>query len=758
LAVDASASNAAAGATTFVDALNVAENLAVSMYGAANITGLLTLNVGANSSTFPTGRGTAGQVLQTNGAGALTWATAGGSDPLTIKGTNTNTPSTTNTAMTFFTGRTSAGALNTNQTVADIAFENGVAAGGFKHYITTTHNAVASSNLNSMRFYMNDSATAAGSSTPGTGNKKVFEINALGTSVLGKQFIGTIADPGTLVGSTNGALQLYGTTANAAGAHLQATTSQDIYPTYQLYNSAHGNIQQCFDCYIHSDGTSKLSTTASAYKLAKATNDLVFSVDSATGNVAAGASTFANVLTLLDSGVVRVGPTATYYDLPVTRGANGQFLKTDGAGAATWATASGTGDVVGPASSVSGQLPFFSSTSGKLLSNAKVLYSISANSWSDSYELSLQPPPAGGAKEYSNTAIRLGNSAALTTSEHSTTDMDRVESRLELNYSDNNANSPNINTTGSVKLVSSGSVDISGDNASLSLERTFPGTRGNTLRGTNKITLNAPSISSEFDNLAYSLTFPYAAPASKQILQSDASGNLSWINTPSGGSGGGDVVGPASAVNSSFPIYSGTTGKILTTSFFRKVNVNEYQFFADGVNAPRIIVNNQAGTNFGILGYSRLMLGNTGTAYEGIGINSPTAGITSSYELYLPPAGPAANQILQSDASGNLSWKDNPAASGFQELPALNIDWDSATSFYKSISANTTFTFSNQSDGDMVVLTVYNSSAGVLTTTFPAAKWINGVADNVVSPLSYSVYTIMRVKGVNIILSVVNIK
>jgi len=36
-----------------------------------------------------------------------------------------------------------------------------------------------------MRFYINDSATAAGSSAPATGNKKSFEINALGSNTVG---------------------------------------------------------------------------------------------------------------------------------------------------------------------------------------------------------------------------------------------------------------------------------------------------------------------------------------------------------------------------------------------------------------------------------------------------------------------------------------------------------------------------------------------------------------------------------------------
>jgi hypothetical protein len=53
--------------------------------------------------------------------------------------------------------------------------------------------------------------------------------------------------------------------------------------------------------------------------------------------------------------------------LPPTEGTAGQFLSTDGAGNWDWSTPTGSGDVVGPASSVDADVALFDGTSGKLL-------------------------------------------------------------------------------------------------------------------------------------------------------------------------------------------------------------------------------------------------------------------------------------------------------------------------------------------------------------------------------------------------------
>lgn len=81
-------------------------------------------------------------------------------------GANTNAVSAPIAAVEFQTGRNSAGALIAGQTSADTVFE--YAAGGFRDFISTRH---SSGTGNAMLFYTNNSATAGGSSAPGTGNQ-----------------------------------------------------------------------------------------------------------------------------------------------------------------------------------------------------------------------------------------------------------------------------------------------------------------------------------------------------------------------------------------------------------------------------------------------------------------------------------------------------------------------------------------------------------------------------------------------------------
>ena len=58
------------------------------------------------------------------------------------------------------------------------------------------------------------------------------------------------------------------------------------------------------------------------------------------------------------------------YGWPGADGSSGQYLSTDGAGALSWSTASGTGDVVGPASATDDALARYDGTTGKLIQNS----------------------------------------------------------------------------------------------------------------------------------------------------------------------------------------------------------------------------------------------------------------------------------------------------------------------------------------------------------------------------------------------------
>jgi len=84
------------------------------------------------------------------------------------------------------------------------------------------------------------------------------------------------------------------------------------------------------------------------------------------------------------------------------------------------------------------------------------------------------------------------------------------------------------------------------------------------------ITLEGPAHSSGAD---YTLKFPSPAPSNQQILQSDGSGVLSWINTPSSGGGGAvDSVNTTDGTYIDLTPNSATTGAVTVTADLSAAN------------------------------------------------------------------------------------------------------------------------------------------------------------------------------------------
>ena len=64
-----------------------------------------------------------------------------------------------------------------------------------------------------------------------------------------------------------------------------------------------------------------------------------------------------------------------------------------------------------------------------------------------------------------------------------------------------------------------------------------------------------------------------------------------------------------------------------------------------------------------------------------------------------------------------------------QVVPALDIDWRGASTFSKTISANSVFTFSNVIDGKTLIVILKNTSGAPVSVTLPATvKWPDGSA------------------------------
>jgi hypothetical protein len=74
-------------------------------------------------------------------------------------------------------------------------------------------------------------------------------------------------------------------------------------------------------------------------------------------------------------------------------------------------------------------------------------------------------------------------------------------------------------------------------------------------------------------------------------------------------------------------------------------------------------------------------------------------------------------------------------------IPASNVDWSASNSFYKALSANTTLTFSNAQDGQVITVTLLNTASNY-TVTWPTITWAGGTAPTMVTGANYEVFTI----------------
>ena len=143
----------------------------LNVSGTTNLGGQTTLTNSSNTGTL----GVAGQTTLTNSSNTGTLGVAGQTT------TSSNLGLFTNSFAAQFEirgGANNLGNLGSNL----ISFQYGP-DGGYRHFITTRHNGVASVNTNSVDFWLNNTNTAGGSSTAGVGNVNAMSVTAAGVGI-----------------------------------------------------------------------------------------------------------------------------------------------------------------------------------------------------------------------------------------------------------------------------------------------------------------------------------------------------------------------------------------------------------------------------------------------------------------------------------------------------------------------------------------------------------------------------------------------
>ncbi len=81
-------------------------------------------------------------------------------------------------------------------------------------------------------------------------------------------------------------------------------------------------------------------------------------------------------------------------------------------------------------------------------------------------------------------------------------------------------------------------------------------------------------------------------------------------------------------------------------------------------------------------------------------------------------------------------------------ISVLDIDWQDNDTLYKTITANSAFTFSNAVNGKTIVVIIENSSGADVDATFPAGIKYSGDFTNTVTANTYSVFTFVQSNGI----------
>ena len=157
--------------------------------------------------------------------------------------------------------------------------------------------------------------------------------------------------------------------------------------------------------------------------------------------------------------------------------------------------------------------------------------------------------------------------------------------------------------------------------------------------GTDTVSIQAPS----YIGTSYTLTLPQDDGDPDQVLKTNGSGILDWVDQSSGGGSG--TVNPGSYGYVPYYVTAGNSGTTLDD------NLSPIQFFGSG-NMIKMWDDIEM-QNYGIY-FRETNGGSTNT----VQLKAP-ASINSNFTLYLPSDDGSPNEVLKTDGSGNLDWVAN---------------------------------------------------------------------------------------------------
>jgi hypothetical protein len=383
------------------------------------------------------------------------------------------------------------------------------------------------------------------------------------------------------------------------------------------------------------------------------------------------------IFTVSGSPVTGVGTLTLSYSgtaLPITSGGTGltalgtagQVLRVNSGGTALeYGAAVGVGDVVGPASSTNGQLPVFSGTTGKLITNSTLSGILKGTTGVVSAAV------AGTDYIVPGGALGTPSSGTLTnvTGLPITTGVSGLGTGIAtaLGQSVGTAGAPvlfngALGTPSSGTLTNATGLPITtgvsglGTGVSTALGLTV-GTAGGV------VTYNGDAGTPSSIGLTNATGLPLATGVTGTLNYSNGGTGLSALGTANqylrvnGSATGleyatlssfGDVTGPASSTDNAIARFDSTTGKVIQNSTATITDIGQASF----VGYTQVTANTGAGTS----GYLELQSNDAGSGTKTLRIQPSNAATTSTQTYTFPTDYGTGGQFLSTDGSGGLSW------------------------------------------------------------------------------------------------------
>lgn len=250
----------------------------------------------------------------------------------------------------------------------------------------------------------------------------------------------------------------------------------------------------------------------------------------------------------------------------------------------------------------------------------------------------------------------------------------------------------------------------------------------------------------------------------KEFIEGEPSGGLTVFSgsTNNADSGylnlfSGNIVGTGSGNTGPVSLYSGfvspgngtnNTGAVSVSSGYVQNGTSGATSFISGVASGSGV------TGACTVGSGNSVSGNTGNVSISSGTTSATRGYVSLDGSYITVNSKriqnVANPVATTDAVNKsitdaLQTQINSINSGQDvAISALNIDWNLGTTFYKTITTNSTFTFSNVTNGKVISVIIKNSLGSNVSIVLPSGIYKTSSLNLTVSAGKTNVYTFIR--------------